>query len=197
MVQLLPIQEAIQVFLIFQAYCEFFMLDMSMRYPRTELQGNCLWALGSDSTGLGTVWRNQGLHLEIWQVSSGCTHFGKTRNTDNKLTHRCLLGLVTQFSRFSYPSLLYLTHPTRPRHKSLPYLCSWIHVPTSTTRSAIFPCYYRKKYMRTSYLCCKGCRTSQIFRVSLEAHFVPWCLLLRDFSTCPPFVSLTNKVQLP
>ena len=28
--------------------------------------------------------------------------------------------------------------------------------------------------MRTSYLCCKGCGTSQIVRVRLEAHFVPW-----------------------
>lgn len=44
--------------------------------------------------------------------------------------------LLTIF--ISFPAFC-LTHPTRPRHKSLPYLCSWIHVPTSTTRSVIFP----------------------------------------------------------
>ena len=112
--------------------------------------------------------------MEIWQVSSGCTHFGKTRNTDNKLTHRCLLGLVPHFSRFSYPSLLFIL-PTlqgpgiNPFPTSVPeFMFNLNH------KKRYFSCYYRKKHMRTSYLCCKGCGTSQIFRVSLEAHFVPW-----------------------
>ena len=127
---------------------------------RAEMQGNCLWALGSDSRGLGTVWRNQGLHLEIWQVTSSCRHFGKTRNTDNKLTHRNLLGLVPPISRFSYRFLLFCLWKCHPPYNaqakitSLPLFLNSCSQPNHKKR--YLSCWYRKQYMRNSYLCYKG-----------------------------------------
>ena len=157
------------------------------------------------------LWDQIVLGWEQWEGTKVCTwKFGKSvqvpnilgrpKNIDNKLTHRSLLGLVPPFSRFSYPFLLFilwnLLLPTRPRHKSFPYPFSWIHVPTPTTRSVISPVGIGRNIWG---LHLSAANVAKLHRNS-EWDWKPTAFpggLLRDFGTCPPFVSCTNKkVQL-